>query len=133
MRSSFFNTLGHMAPPLGWMLIYLLIAQGMLPGLVLCFGDQGHVAVETPHRPFPHPTSQSQEPCLDLPLLKASGDEHPLVTVPSPPRQDLVPELGRAHPWLYLFGAVIAPDVLPFFTLLPNSSTTSLRTVILLI
>lgn len=133
MRSSFFHTFGHMATLLGWMLIYLLIAQGMLPGFVLCFGDKGHVAVETPHRPFHHPTSQSQEPCLDLPLLSASRDEHPLMTVPNPTRQDLEPELAVASSALPLFGAVISPDVLPSPALPPNPSVTSLRAVMLLI
>lgn len=131
MASSFFHTLDRMATPLGWMLIYLLTAQGTLPGLVLCFGDKGHVAVETPHRPFDHSTSQSQKPCLDVPLLNASRDEHPLVTVPSPTRQDLLPEQAVAPSTSPLFSAVIAPDVLPSLRLLPNPPVTSCRTVIL--
>jgi hypothetical protein len=133
MRFASFDSLGHVAALLGWMLIYLLVVRGVFPDLVLCFGDQGHVAVEISHRLCPHLTSQNQKPCLDLPLLQASGDEHLLVMVQSPTRQDLVTELVGVSATLPLFGTVSAPDVLPFFTLPPNAPIPSLRPVILLI
>jgi len=133
MRFASFDSLGRVAALLGWLLIYLLVVRGVFPDLVLCFGDQGHVAIETSHRFCPHLTSQDPKPCLDLPLLQASSDEHLLVMVPSPTRQDLVTELVGLYSTLPLFGTVTAPDALPFFTLPPNASIPSLRTVILLI
>lgn len=62
---------------MGWLSLSLCILQGS-PGLVLCFGANGHVAVETPHNPFQHPASQGTGLCLDLPLVSISSAEHPL-------------------------------------------------------
>ena len=38
MRSKF--------PPILWLLVAALIVQGTLPGLVICFGEAGHVELE---------------------------------------------------------------------------------------
>ena len=69
--------------PLGWLMVFCLLLQGPSP-VVLCLGSNGHVAMEAPHRRVPHATSQSQTPCLDLPLIHISGNtDAPVITPPA--------------------------------------------------
>ena len=82
MVSFLTRKMAQMARRLGWVFVVYLLIHGPSPGLVLCFGANGHVAAEAPHSRCPHPTSQSQAPCLDLPLVSISSHEHPLVTAP---------------------------------------------------
>jgi hypothetical protein len=81
---------------LGWLLMYLLLVQGALPTLVLCFGSGGHIAVELPHSQVNHPLSQRQEPCLDVPLLFGKSEEQTLVVASGSALQFLVPVLVHA-------------------------------------
>jgi hypothetical protein len=58
------------------LLVYLLLGQIPLSSLVMCFGENGHFALEMPHNASTASTSQHDEalPCLDFPLLMASSD-----------------------------------------------------------
>lgn len=49
----------------------LVLLQGPLLGLVMCFEDNGQIAVETPHERASQTTLPSHAPCLDRPLLSA--------------------------------------------------------------
>ena len=95
----------HIATPLGWLLVYLILVQGTLPSLVLCFGSNGHIAVETPHSPVNHPTSQNQDPCLDVPLLSERPKEQTSVMAPGSALQALVS---------FLMHVSLTPQRLPF-------------------
>jgi hypothetical protein len=75
MNTFFARKTSRVTTPLGWLFVYLLLVQGALPSLVLCFGSGGHIAVEIPHSPVSHPTSQSQAPCLDIVLLLEKPEE----------------------------------------------------------
>jgi hypothetical protein len=72
----------NIARPLGWLFAFFLLIQGPLPGLVLCFAANDHMAVEAPHSPFPHPTSESQVPCLDVPLVSVQSNESAPLLIP---------------------------------------------------
>ena len=115
------------------LLVVLLVIQGALPGLVMCFGSNGHVAVEPPHRRCPHPTSQSQAPCLDLPFISVSSDARPLVVVRSSTLPELVPVPATLSGSLPLLAPAVFADVLlsPIPTGTPLIA--ALRTVVLLI
>ena len=82
MVSFLTRKMAQMARRLGWVFVVYLLIHGPSPGLVLCFGANGHVAAEAPHSRCPHPMSQTQAPCLDLPLVSISSHEHPVVTAP---------------------------------------------------
>lgn len=56
---------------LGWALLTLMLFQGAVLGLVLCFEDNGAIAVEIPHQRASHTALPSHAPCLDRPLLHA--------------------------------------------------------------
>lgn len=56
------------SPLIKWA-VCLLFIQMALPGLVLCFGINNHFAVEKSHAPSHAPQTQSQQPCLDVPLI----------------------------------------------------------------
>jgi hypothetical protein len=107
MTCLFRSKRSHLIGPLGWLFIVLLLLQGPLPALVLCFGANGHVAVEVPHNRFPHPTSQSQTPCLDLPLISVRSDVSPQVAFPKQAAQRLVPMLASLAAPLPLFAGVL--------------------------
>jgi hypothetical protein len=81
---------------LGWLLMYLLLMQGALPTLVLCFGSGGHIAVEMPHSHVNHPIPQSQDPCLDVPLLFEKPEEQTFVVAAGSALQSLASVLGHA-------------------------------------
>ena len=83
----------RLTTPLGWLFVYLLLVQGMLPGLVLCFGSSDHIAVETPHSPVSHPTPQSQGPCVDGLFYMEKPEEQMLVVASGSPSQVLMPVL----------------------------------------
>jgi hypothetical protein len=124
----------NIVSPLLWLCVYLLVAQGPFPGLVLCFGNNGHVAVETSHNNRPGSSSQGHKgPCLDVLLFSTSADTYPSLTPFSQTPQGLMSALMSsccpASPWV---------DVLPArFVSRPalavHPPVTSLRTVILLI
>jgi hypothetical protein len=101
------KTTYRLTSPLGWLLVYLLLVQGAMPTLVLCFGSSGHIAVEIPHSPISHPTSQSQGPCLDVLLLMAKPDEQTLVVAPALAVQSPAPILAPAAAALWWF--TVAP------------------------
>jgi hypothetical protein len=86
----------HLATLRGWLFMCLFFAQGTLLSLVLCFGSGGHIAVEMPHSHVNHPTSQSQGPCLDVPLLFEKPEEQTLVVASGSASQALVPVLVHA-------------------------------------
>jgi hypothetical protein len=57
------------------LLIYLLISQLAMPALVMCFGGNGHLAVEATHAPAASSeTPEHGGPCLDTPVLVARAD-----------------------------------------------------------
>ena len=118
---------------LGWLFVVFLVLQGLLPGLVMCFGDNGHVAVETPHSRFPCPVSQSQVPCRDLPLSSVWSADPFLVTAPSLALQGLVPPPAMAAAPLPLPATGVLSAVLPYPIPTARSPIASLRTVVLLI
>ena len=94
----------------GWLLLSLLLIQGSLPGLVLCFGVNGHVAVETPHNVPSYPSSQEEGPCLDFPFISVSSDDRLLRSS----REHMPQRLGP------LAGATLVPLVVPM-PLFPHS------------
>ena len=109
MVSSCTHKMVHMARLLGWLFVVYLLIYGPSPGLVLCFGANGHVAAEAPHSRYPHPASQSQAPCLDFPLVSMSSHEHPFVIAPPATAQSGIPVTVLASVVLPLHAAV-APD-----------------------
>jgi hypothetical protein len=121
MKSFFARKMSRLTIPLAWLFVYLLLVPGTLPGLVLCFGSNGHIAVERPHVPVSHPTSQrhgpcpqSQGSCLDVLLL-----------MEQPAEQTLVVAAGSA---LHALTTVLvyAVSTLQWLTALPHADT-SLR------
>ncbi|MGE3537794.1 MAG: hypothetical protein AB7N91_10205 [Candidatus Tectimicrobiota bacterium] len=113
MLSSCARQMAKMARPLGWLFVICLLIQGPSPGLVLCFGANGHLAAEVPHNRFPHPTAQSQLPCLDLPLISVSSNEHPLVIAPPATQQPGDPVVVLAAVLLPLHAAATPNSVRP--------------------
>jgi hypothetical protein len=80
----------------GWFLLYLLITQGSFQSLVLCFGVNGHIAVETPHTASHRPLSQEAGPCLDFPLVSVSTDARWFIPSLVQVLQNLCPIVGVA-------------------------------------
>jgi hypothetical protein len=102
MKPFFTRKTSRLTTPLGWLFVYLLLVQGTLPSLVLCFGSGGHIAVETPHSPVSHSTPQSQEPCLDVFLHVEKPVEHTSLVAPGAASHTLLPVLAHAAaalPW----------------------------------
>lgn len=116
------------------LLIYLLISQLSLPTLVMCFGGNGHLAVETPHAPSQAAGPQAHGgPCLDTPVLVARSDDRPAV---------MLSGLGLFAPIpLRHISAAFASHVLSVLSLppaflqafVPPPLSASLRSVLLLI
>jgi hypothetical protein len=131
MKCLFMRKRSHLIGPLGWLFTALLILQGPLPALVLCFGANGHVAVEVPHNRFPHPTSQSQAPCLDLPLISMQSDAPPLIAFPEQAPQRPVPILASLAAPLAWSAGVPPSATLGCHTSLATLPGVSLPTVVL--
>lgn len=74
MRFSFVTRRQNSASFMWWLVVGLLIAQGMIATLVLCIGANGHVAMEPTHVPVRGPLSAQHggEPCLDVPVLASA-------------------------------------------------------------
>lgn len=89
-----------------WLLVVCLLIQGPSPGLVLCFGANGHIAAEVPHSRCPHPASRSQMPCLDVPLVSITSHEQPLELVPPAPAPNGIPVVGLAVASVSLSAAI---------------------------
>jgi hypothetical protein len=96
MKTFFARKTSCLTTPLGWLFVYLLLAQGTLPSLVLCFGSGGHIAVETPHCPISHQTSQSQDPCVDILLYMEKPEEQTLMVASGSASYALMPALVQA-------------------------------------
>jgi hypothetical protein len=110
MKTFFASKTSRLTTPLGWLFVYLLLAQGTLPGIVLCFGSGGHIAVEIPHSPVSHSTSQSQDPCLDVLLLMEKPKEQTLASASGVASHALMPVLVQAavaQPWCTAAGAAV--------------------------
>jgi hypothetical protein len=131
MKTFLARTPYYVTVPLGWLLVYLLLVQGALPSLVLCFGGTGHIAVERPHSPDNHATSQSQAPCLDVLLFMEKPEEQTLVVASSPAQQALVAALGIAAAFVQSFTPPWRPNILPPAVLSSLSALVLLRLVIL--
>jgi hypothetical protein len=102
MKPSFASKTSRLTTPLRWLFVYLLLVQGALPSLVLCFGSGGHIAVETPHSPGSHATPQSQGPCLDVFLHVEKPEEYTSLVAPGAASHTLLPVLAHAAaalPW----------------------------------
>jgi hypothetical protein len=133
MISAYIGKMDTIARPFGWLLVFLLCIQEPLPGAVLCFGVNGHVAVEVQHSRFPHPTPQSQAPCLDLPLVSVQSNASPLVLMPSLALQGRLFVSTMALASLPLFATTALVDLVPSRALTTLPPLAALRTVILLI
>jgi hypothetical protein len=96
MKTFFARKTSRVSIPLGGLFVYLLLIQGALPSLVLCFGSGGHMAVEMPHSPVSHPTSQSQGPCLDMVLLLEKPEKQTRAMASVSASHALMPVLGHA-------------------------------------
>jgi hypothetical protein len=73
MRPSFFRKDIRLLLPLHGLVLCLLLSQGPLAGLVMCFGVGGHLQVEPAHPGDSHglPAPGPQRPCLDVPLISS--------------------------------------------------------------
>jgi hypothetical protein len=116
MKTFFDRKPYRMTAPLGCLLVYLLLAHGALPSLVLCFGSGGHIAVEKPHSPINHPTPQSQDRCLDVQLFMEKPEAQTLVVASSSALQAFVSFLAVAATFLQPFtlpwrSAILSPSV----------------------
>ena len=116
------------------LLIYLLISQLSMPTLVMCFGGNGHLAVEATHAPAQSSeTPEHGGPCLDAPVLVARSDDRPVKLLSD---FNLSAHLPLLHVWV-AYGAPLASGVpLPLaflHALVPQPLLTSLRSVLLLI
>jgi hypothetical protein len=125
------KTTYRLTTPLGWLLAYLLLVQGTMPTLVLCFGSSGHIAVETPHSPISHPMSQSQGSCLDVLLLMEKPDEQTLVVAPALAEQSLTPILAHTAAALWWLTASPRADTSLHFGFTPILPLALLSPVIL--
>jgi hypothetical protein len=112
MTSPGIGNIRHTTRSLRWLFVCLLLLPALLPGMVLCFGANGHLAVEMPHSSSPHPTPQSPIPCLDVPLSSVQSNA-------SAP--DLLPSLARQG-WLSV--SIVGS------ALLPLCATTALADVV---
>jgi hypothetical protein len=128
-------------------LFYLLIAQTLMSDTVLCFGADGHVAVETisarccgypSSTTFPeilHITSLLDghcAPCTDIPLVTGRSGQY-LV-----PAQGTAPQVNASVLpafWSSILAheEIVTNDLFPRRFPATNPTFTSLRTVILLI
>lgn len=111
MKHVFASEWNHITSFFGRLFAVLLIIQGPLPGLMMCFGSNGHIAIETSHSPFRHPTAQDQEPCLDVPLISVSSHNLPLMMAPSSMPQRFVPVPMLASTFRSLLASVLS-DIL---------------------
>jgi hypothetical protein len=111
MKTFFARKTSRLTTPLGWLFVYLLLVQGTLPSLVLCFGSGGHIAVETPHSPVSHPTSQNQAPCLDVLLHVEKPEEQTLVVASGVASHALMPLLVHAATALQWCTAPLPSDM----------------------
>ena len=114
---------------LGWVTLALLLLQGPLLGLVLCFEDNGHIAVETPHQRSTHTTLPSHAPCLDRPLLSAGRIES-LSLVSSDASAYMLLAIPAARPPLLCTHRMLTAN---FFALLSYTPPPLQHTTILLI
>ena len=117
--------------PLGWLLVYLLLVQGALPSLVLCFGGGGHVAVERPHRSDNHASPHSQAPCLDVLLFMEKPEGQTLITASNPALQAAVAALAIAAACVQPFTPSWCLNIVPLVIFSSVSSLVLLRPVIL--
>lgn len=115
-------------------LIFLLLSQLAVPTLVVCFGSNGHLAVEMKHAPAASTGPQDHGgPCVDAPVLVARSDDRAV---------NLLSGFMRfAHFPLRLAFAASAVPLTPvlhlpfasFYTWIPQPLSASLRSVLLLI
>jgi hypothetical protein len=128
--------------------VLLLISLAWPLGIVLCFGADGHIALEPIHdrarnasasggvRSSYQPTAKVPAgvphpgPCMDIALFANDGAEQPI------PASDPLPQLGAPVSVAELliaqaFPALPAPSSLSYPSLPTNSPLTSLRSVVL--
>jgi len=117
--------------PVYWLSLFLLIGHGFPLALVMCFGTDGHTAVEVAHTSSENPVPQQhRERHVDFPLTITSG-ERPYVPALGPALQGVFPALATSSP-LRSPNANILPSRIEQHHL-PNPHLASLRTVSLLI
>lgn len=116
------------------LLIYLLISQLSMPTLVICFGGNGHLAVEATHAPAQSAGTQEHGgSCLDAPLLVTRSDDRPFIMLSG---LALSAHLSLLHVFaaLPLHEVSVSSLPTPFLqALVPPSLLASLRSVLLLI
>jgi hypothetical protein len=77
MKPSFYHKFGSALMSLSVLLAYFLMSSGPLAGLVLCFGTDSHLKVETAHaRGLDNQPASHQGPCLDIPLTGLWSASH---------------------------------------------------------
>ncbi|MFQ5917787.1 MAG: hypothetical protein ACE5I0_08265, partial [Candidatus Binatia bacterium] len=125
-----FCKLNNLVIPVYWLFMYLLISQGSFPGLVLCFGENGHAAVEMPHMRSEDPESQQHgEPHLDLPLTVSQF----VVSAHSPTLQCVFPVLAIFSLHLQPVAHGLLSGTPPHQVSPPNPRLAFMHTVILII
>lgn len=150
-----FHKINKATIPLVWLFIYLLIGHGLLSNVVLCFGGDGHIAVEAVQSGYcdsasgailpialnPAPigavsytasfkvflTQYHCGPCSDLPLLIDGSDQQYINTIPQ-----VKAPMPTAFPYsLPAFVTITTESFLPQFPPVISSTLNSIRIVIL--
>lgn len=130
MRLSFFYKLNKLTIIAYWLFTYLLISQGSLPALVVCFGQDSHAAVEMPHKPSPSEEHGGSH--TDIPL-SVSHDDQPFVSALGPALQGIISVLTTYLPSLPTGVDIWHTRILPCLLSPPVPYLASLETVFLLI
>lgn len=130
MRLSFFYKLNKLTIIAYWLFTYLLISQGSLPALVVCFGQDSHAAVEMPHKPSPSEEHGGSH--TDIPL-SVSHDEQPFVSALGPAPQGKFSALTTYLASFPTSVEISRPQIVPRHLPVPASYLASLQTVFLLI
>ncbi len=153
-----FHKINKATIPLVWLFIYFLIGHGLLSNVVLCFGGDGHIAVEAVQSGYcdsapgaispialnPAPigavsytasfkvflTQYHCGPCSDLPLLIDGSDQQYMIPVQNTIPQVKAP-MSIAFPYsLPAFVTITTESFLPQFPVI-SSTLNSIRIVIL--
>jgi hypothetical protein len=130
------------------LLLFCLAPLGSSLDMVLCFGVDGHIALEPVHdgaHPASSPTAQRSRcdrtapmfagmerhgPCIDVAFLASDEDGQLLPASETRPK----PEVPKVVPVLFVVPASIdlpAPSILSPFSLPPYHTLTALRSMVL--
>jgi hypothetical protein len=122
---------------LPWLLISLLLSQGLFVGLVMCLEVNGHIRLEIAHENCPYtPLSLDHpSPCLDLPFttLQVGLDSNPLISALKPPLQVKASQYAACFVHPTIPADSTPADVFPHLRRAGDTSISGLHTVVLLI